>query len=1181
MKKIVFIFIIIITQIGYTQITDESFNPEAEANRLAKTPNSPEAQAFTKYGNTPVNMYTGAPNIQIPIYTHKGRELDLPISLTYDASGIKVDQLATQVGLGWNLNVGGRISRIVNGFPDDFYSGAHTNIPYKSILNYEVKNDINSYKNTSSNPIFDNKNELLNYMRFLKRVNDNEYDTQPDYFSFNALGKNDTFVIDVQTGLPKPLNNPRLKVSFTHAYGASSPITKWTVKTDDGTIYIFEAEEITRDVNLSIDNGPQSLFGSKKEYNSSWLLTKIESPNKKDIYEFTYTDLGFSSNNRTAATFVGVTNALTCGPNNTPTPTNSMGYSGGSVYKIKQKVLNKITHNGKRIIAVNLMNRLDLDVNSAIQKINIYKKDSNNHASDLLTTFEFTYDYFKTSGFNTSTATTGAKLLNLRLKLDQLIIKDSNSVILNKHQFEYNDPYNLTSTTSKSQDYYGYFNGKTNSVLYPKSEVYTCSPTDGADRTPNFSFAQRGVLNKIIYPTGGYTEFEYEPHKEAVSNTTSSWQTVTTAALAYPSLPLYNSSVCNASVFNNSVTSAVTSQVFQVTGYQGNYKFIYNQSGNLGKFYNIEHIATLVKISSPTATLSWADVYDSNCNVKTGVDVVWEKSIANNGMTPVYPYDYTMTLSTGYYQMILANPSSSLSNSFVVQKSQSTVSYIFNEKAGFRVKSIKDFDHTNALAIHKEYEYPSGTVISNPRYIYRSAQYSVGNESVVSPTDILHRLSYASGTEKPHIGYKKVIEKIIKNGLSSAGKTLYKFYTNHYGNYKTGAYKYYIQGKETANHYGVDYKLGKPLGNAIFDSDAKKITSTSNFYEDLEYYSNIGIYIMKDESKNLLYPIPKKDILTNKWFITFAPAIILPVTTAAVSSNGYVVSSGSWSGNLATTIPSECNIANFNTTQNINDLCNPAIARLTKQNTYAWGKVGNIIQKNSNQYFDNGNKIISQSTSYKYYNYLLKETSTINSNEEVLKKEFLYADQITDATSGSLKSNNILSVPLETKVYMDDVLMSYKKTHFSGTFPSKIQTAKGSGSLKDRVEYERFEDGNLVQVKQTAGSSTAYIWGYDKRYIVAKVENTNYAAIEALSAFGSGAGFTITEGLSAAQEIALRGMSNALVSTYAYDPMIGVISMTDPRGETIYYQYDSFNRLEFVKDAEGNILSKNEYNYKN
>ena len=54
----------------------------------------------------------------------------------------------------------------------------------------------------------------------------------------------------------------------------------------------------------------------------------------------------------------------------------------------------------------------------------------------------------------------------------------------------------------------------------------------------------------------------------------------------------------------------------------------------------------------------------------------------------------------------------------------------------------------------------------------------------------------------------------------------------------------------------------------------------------------------------------------------------------------------------------------------------------------------------------------------------------------------------------------------------------------------------------------------------------------------------------------------------------------AMVSTYTYDPLIGVTSMTDAKGYTMYYEYDEFNRLKHVKDKDGNILSENQYNYK-
>lgn len=101
---------------------DNVFDYKSELQRMANIPNSPEAFAFTKYGDIPASLYTGSPNVNIPIYTIQGKEMSLPLALTYDHSSVKVEQQATWVGLGWNLDVGGRITRIANGLPDDYFA---------------------------------------------------------------------------------------------------------------------------------------------------------------------------------------------------------------------------------------------------------------------------------------------------------------------------------------------------------------------------------------------------------------------------------------------------------------------------------------------------------------------------------------------------------------------------------------------------------------------------------------------------------------------------------------------------------------------------------------------------------------------------------------------------------------------------------------------------------------------------------------------------------------------------------------------------------------------------------------------------------------------------------------------------------------------------------------------------
>jgi len=57
-------------------------------------------------------------------------------------------------------------------------------------------------------------------------------------------------------------------------------------------------------------------------------------------------------------------------------------------------------------------------------------------------------------------------------------------------------------------------------------------------------------------------------------------------------------------------------------------------------------------------------------------------------------------------------------------------------------------------------------------------------------------------------------------------------------------------------------------------------------------------------------------------------------------------------------------------------------------------------------------------------------------------------------------------------------------------------------------------------------------------------------------------------------------LDNAMITTFTYDPLIGVTSVTDPKGYAMYYEYDEFNRLKHVKDAANHILSENQYHYK-
>src|SRR6186713_3677367 len=83
--------------------------------------------------NVDVDLYTGTGKVSIPICDLDSRELHLPVSFDYvGARGIKVQDVANDVGLGWQLNAGGQVTRVIRGNPDEEGEG---------YLNHNVSSD--------------------------------------------------------------------------------------------------------------------------------------------------------------------------------------------------------------------------------------------------------------------------------------------------------------------------------------------------------------------------------------------------------------------------------------------------------------------------------------------------------------------------------------------------------------------------------------------------------------------------------------------------------------------------------------------------------------------------------------------------------------------------------------------------------------------------------------------------------------------------------------------------------------------------------------------------------------------------------------------------------------------------------------------------------------------------------
>jgi YD repeat-containing protein len=158
-----------------------------------------------------------------------------------------------------------------------------------------------------------------------------------------------------------------------------------------------------------------------------------------------------------------------------------------------------------------------------------------------------------------------------------------------------------------------------------------------------------------------------------------------------------------------------------------------------------------------------------------------------------------------------------------------------------------------------------------------------------------------------------------------------------------------------------------------------------------------------------------------------------------------------------------------------------------------------------------------------------------------------------------------------------------EKNIYSAKFPNNLPVLPSpiNSQLELKVTLDLYDtQGNLLQYKKENDIPISIIWGYNKTQPIAKIENATNSQIA--SALGVSDLNSVTESsLSAINNLRSNAnLTNSMITTYTYIPLVGVSTITDPKGDTITYFYDSFGRLQSVKDKDGNILSENQYNYK-
>jgi hypothetical protein len=156
--------------------------------------------------------------------------------------------------------------------------------------------------------------------------------------------------------------------------------------------------------------------------------------------------------------------------------------------------------------------------------------------------------------------------------------------------------------------------------------------------------------------------------------------------------------------------------------------------------------------------------------------------------------------------------------------------------------------------------------------------------------------------------------------------------------------------------------------------------------------------------------------------------------------------------------------------------------------------------------------------------------------------------------------------------------------------PEKTQTsASGTAGLRTDILFDLYDTkGNLRQFTTIDGIKTVYLWGYNHQYPIAEIKGATYSDVTGKIAEATLNAIAAKSELSAADSITINNLRtqlpNAQVTTYTYKPLVGMQTMTDPRGAITYYDYDAFGRLKEVYYYENNDSSKKRkvegYDYK-
>ena len=1121
-------------------------------------PAAPTANNLMKFEEVPVSYYTGIPDIKIPIANipTNDSKISMNVSLNYHPLNAKPIDKSGEEGLGWSLFAGGSITRTVRGGPDDGILIGSAGSQETIGIYYDEYNYLNGATNYARKYL----DELTTigsafhteqYKKLLfEALFFNRYDTEYDLYQYNFMGFTGRFIIKKNQAnnlyvekLDK--NNLHIEISSTNP-SKSLEVWAFVITDDSGNKFTFDVRELSQRSMLSNKIGFYGNYNTNTsnlgDIISAFHLSKVTTSSNVDLikldyyppYEIFYTDNSHISRNKSAYDV----NEQEVMAFDSQIPASDETNAVTSV--TSQRNLKEIEILGKGKISFSyLQGRADTDYTNPQQLMRLDKVKMINPSGNVLETYEFSYGYFNYRLF--------AGNLNMKLALKKITKYNKDLV----KDFDYTLDYNDNAETNiLGLDHWEWFNcvRPNTNTLFARHVSPKCTAIN--------------VLKSIKLPSGGLQSFDFG------SNTYS---------------------------FDQNGTA--------ITNFDDNTEnWTYSESTNINLQSNGLNDAFYLLGKSPQARIliiENSQVLNDDNDI--GFLVLEKLDFSDQVMQSIgikniqYNQNNEITLDAGYRYRIRFTWTNmgQQGNAFITfaYKSRTPVQKQWLNGGGVRINSISYYDNPSEVIPDKK------VVFSYNRFTDSNS--SSGALVFLKPihsyaynyhNNFAQKCSFASPFTCT-LSYANLFTVYSSQNLLPAQKT---------------------QGSDVGYQNISVYEVGKGKTDYIFTSPIDKpnpeyLSYTNPPFPALDNYDYKRGLLLQDEKKNNTNVLLSKK--TNQ-YNSYQSEILTGINLSYINSpfSEYLYA-GQVSPNL-TPVPLYEDYDTYCIQSSaINAYCGDrtnvsSMIRIVK-NREIIGKA-NPNHSESTEYFNGKTLKTIEDITFNTRDYPTKQVTT-HSDSKITETNYQYAHE---KANQRLINANMIGVPLETSIVQKDnpadagSITAKSETRYdngSNLYPSSALSFDIlSGAPSTEVKYDLYDEkGNLLQYTNKEDVPVAIIWGYNKTQPVAKIEGATYAQVQDYVSAIVNASDADAVMNPNADESSLLTILDAFrtnstlapfqITTFTYDPIIGVRSITPPSGLREKYIYDSANRLKEIqqqqKDASGNLVYKKvkefNYNYKN